>query len=107
MNIQMRVDRDGRPVCFEMNVRFSGTTAMRANFGFRDVEAMVREYILGQDIRECFHVRYGEAFRYDNEMYIFGDAVEDMAAEYKIEDMSAYNIYTENCICASDPEIGI
>lgn len=40
-------------------------------------------------------------------MYIFGDAVEDMAAEHKIEDMSAYNIYTENCICASDPEIGI
>ena len=107
MNIQMRLDKNGRPVCFEMNVRFSGTTAMRANFGFRDVEAMIREYILGQDIKECFHVRYGEAFRYDNEMYIFGDAVEDMSVEHKIEDMSAYNIYTENCICASDPEIGI
>jgi len=92
MNIQMRVGKDGRAVCFEMNVRFSGTTAMRANFGFCDVEAMIREYILNEKIDDCFHVRYGEAFRYDNEMYLFDDAVSDMQRDGKIEDMSVYDI---------------
>ena len=92
MNIQMRIDKNGRPVCFEMNVRFSGTTAMRANFGFRDVEAMIREYVLGESIEECFQVRCGEAFRYDNEMYIFGDAVQKMETDREITDMSGFEI---------------
>ena len=92
MNIQMRIDKNGRPVCFEMNVRFSGTTAMRSNFGFRDVEAMIREYVLGESIEDCFRVRCGEAFRYDNEMYIFGDAVQKMEADREIADMSAFEI---------------
>ncbi|MCR5137818.1 MAG: ATP-grasp domain-containing protein [Oscillospiraceae bacterium] len=71
LNIQMRQDVTGRAVCFELNVRFSGTTAMRANFGFCDVEALLREYILKQQNEDCFHIRLGEAFRYDNEFYLF------------------------------------
>ncbi|MBQ9065617.1 MAG: ATP-grasp domain-containing protein [Blautia sp.] len=93
MNIQMRIDKDGRPVCFEMNVRFSGTTAMRANFGFCDVEAMIREYVLGEKVDGCFHVRPGEAFRFDEEMYIFGDAVQDMTEKHCIPDMSVYEMH--------------
>ena len=92
MNIQMRLDKNGRPVCFEMNVRFSGTTAMRAIFGFRDVEAMIKEYILGENIDDCFHVRRGEAFRYDNEMYIFDGAVEEMSGHGEIRDMKSRDI---------------
>lgn len=67
LNIQMRLDKLGRPVCFEMNVRFSGTTAMRAHFGFEDVAAMIKEYILHESIDSCFHIQIGEAYRYDNE----------------------------------------
>lgn len=70
LNLQMRLNGEGEAVCFEMNVRFSGTTAMRANFGFCDVEAMVREYILGEPIENCFHVVPGEAYRYDEELYL-------------------------------------
>lgn len=98
MNIQMRVDKNGRAVCFEMNVRFSGTTAMRANFGYRDVEAMIREYVLGEEIEDCFNVRPGEAFRYDNEMYIFGDAVQRMKDEGRISDLSSYEIRYDNTL---------
>lgn len=73
LNVQMRLDEDGRPVCFELNVRFSGTTPMRAMFGFQDVVAMVKEYVLGEDIKNCFCVRPGIAYRYTNELYILGD----------------------------------
>ncbi|NOG51581.1 MAG: ATP-grasp domain-containing protein [Chloroflexi bacterium] len=48
-NVQMRVHL-GRPVTFEINVRFSGTTPMRARFGFNEVEAALRHYVLGEDV---------------------------------------------------------
>lgn len=95
LNIQMRLDKTGRPVCFELNVRFSGTTAMRANFGYRDVEAMIKEYVLQQPIDDCFQVRPGEAFRYDNEMYLFGGATREMREKLHISDMKRYEIYDE------------
>lgn len=73
LNIQLRLDENGDPVCFELNIRFSGTTPMRAGFGYRDVEAMVKEYILNENIDECFQVKKGRAYRYVNEFYVFGD----------------------------------
>lgn len=71
LNIQLRKAKDGRAVCFELNVRFSGTTAMRANFGFEDVKAMLMEMVLKQDSASCFQIRYGKAWRYDEEIYRF------------------------------------
>lgn len=70
LNIQLRLNAEGKPVCFELNVRFSGTTPMRAHFGYRDVEAMISEYVFNQPIESCFQVRPGIAVRYTNEMYI-------------------------------------
>lgn len=69
-NIQLRLDRDGSPVPFEFNVRFSGTTPIRSHFGFRDVEAMLYESVLKRDISPCFHVRSGVAYRYIEELYL-------------------------------------
>lgn len=59
LNIQMRKDKDGRAVCFELNVRFSGTTPIRAHFGYQDVAALIKEYCLDEDIKECFRVQKG------------------------------------------------
>jgi len=73
LNIQLRLDKSGIPVPFELNVRFSGTTPMRTYFGFRDVEAMLRESVLGMEIEDCFSVRKGMAIRYINELYLLGD----------------------------------
>lgn len=71
LNVQLRKTEDGRAVCFELNVRFSGTTAMRANFGFEDVKAMLMEYVLKEDSASCFQIRHGKAWRYDEEVYRF------------------------------------
>jgi carbamoyl-phosphate synthase large subunit len=71
LNIQMRIDKNkNRAVCFELNVRFSGTTPIRAYFGFNDVEALIKEYVLNKDIEDDFKIRKGMAIRYMNEMYI-------------------------------------
>lgn len=92
LNIQMRKDENGRPICFELNVRFSGTTAMRSNFGYCDVEAMIREYILNENIDGCFQIKKGESFRFDEEMYIFADATEEMKRDGKICSLSSMDI---------------
>ena len=93
LNIQLRIDKYNRPVCFELNVRFSGSTAMRSNFGYCDVKAMIKEYVLNEPITDCFNVILGEAYRYDNEMYIYGgDATDEMKRNNVIADMKKYEI---------------
>lgn len=96
LNIQMRVDNNGNPICFELNVRFSGTTPIRAHFGFRDVEAMVREYVLNEPIDICFDKKYGEVYRYVNEMYMDIGASRVIADTGYEEDMTKYNVKIEN-----------
>lgn len=68
INFQMRLAND-RAVCFEINVRYSGTTAIRNHFGFKDIEAGIKEYLLGQDINDCFNYTFGSAMRLDDEIY--------------------------------------
>ena len=59
------------PVCFEINARFSGTTPIRAHFGFNDVELSLRHFILNEDITDAaIPVKEGIALRYWNEIYI-------------------------------------
>ena len=47
-NVQAIVAPGGRPVPFEVNCRFSGTTSIRHNFGFKDVEWALQEHLLGK-----------------------------------------------------------
>ena len=61
-NVQMRVV-DDRPVCFEINVRFSGTTPMRARLGFNDVEATLRHYVLNEPPVDLPEITSGYALR--------------------------------------------
>ena len=68
-NIQFRLSA-GRPVCFEINLRFSGTMPLRARFGFNDVEAALRHYVLGEAATDLPLVTEGIALRYWNEMYV-------------------------------------
>ncbi len=96
LNIQMRMNENGEAVCFELNVRFSGTTPMRAHFGFRDVEAMVKEYLLEQPIEDCFQIREGTACRYTNEFYVTGNPIEDLKKEMFIKSLESYHFETEN-----------
>jgi carbamoyl-phosphate synthase large subunit len=68
-NVQMRI-ANGRPVCFEINVRFSGTTPIRVRLGFNEVEAALKHYVLGEKAVDLPVVTEGIAVRYWNEAYL-------------------------------------
>ena len=68
-NVQMRLTARG-PVTFEINPRFSGSTGMRARFGYNEVEMSVRSYVLGEALSEP-EVREGIALRFWDETYVF------------------------------------
>ncbi|MGL2966862.1 ATP-grasp domain-containing protein [Flavobacterium sp. XGLA_31] len=50
VNFQFRIF-DGKPVIFEINARFSGTTPLRHFFGFNEVEALLAYYLFGKEIQ--------------------------------------------------------
>lgn len=68
-NVQLRTHH-GVPTPFELNIRFSGTTPMRAHFGWDDVEACLRELVLGERPSPLARVTSGLALRYWNEVYV-------------------------------------
>lgn len=50
-NFQYRI-KNGKPVVFEVNCRFSGTTPLRMMFGFNEVEALVDYYLEGKPVEK-------------------------------------------------------
>ena len=92
LNIQMRKDKDGRAVCFELNVRFSGTTPIRAHFGYQDVAALIKEYCLDEDIKECFRVQKGVVYRYTNEFYMQKNPEKQFVTGNELLDMKDFGV---------------
>lgn len=70
LNVQLRMTKRG-PVPFELNVRCSGTAAIRAYFGYNEPEMLLRHYILGEELVPVVP-RKGYALRYWNEVFIDG-----------------------------------
>lgn len=68
-NVQLRLV-NGRPTCFEINLRFSGTTPMRAHFGFNDVEACLRHFVCNEQAVDLPLITEGLCLRYWEELYI-------------------------------------
>lgn len=50
VNFQFRIS-DGKPVVFEINGRFSGTTPIRHFFGFNEVEALLKHHLFNEKIQ--------------------------------------------------------
>ena len=90
LNIQLRIDRYGNPVCFELNVRFSGTTSMRAHFGFNDVKAMIREYLFHDNIEKEFNIVNGTSIRYINELYIHPEEMMKLTIDNELNNVEKY-----------------
>ncbi len=67
-NFQLRLDDNGIPKVFEINARHSGTTYIRALFGFNEVEYIL-SYCLGRKIKK-FTLKEGVVKRYFDEVYI-------------------------------------
>ena len=68
LNVQLMLTKKG-PVPFELNARFSGTTAIRAHFGFNEPEMTLRAYYYQEDITPPV-IRSGIALRYHEEVFI-------------------------------------
>lgn len=70
LNVQLMLTERG-PVPFEFNARFSGTTPIRAYFGFNEPEMAIRSYVLNEHlaapaIRRGFCMRYVEEIMLDD-----------------------------------------
>ncbi len=70
LNVQM-VRTDKGPVPFEINARFSGTTAIRAHYGFNEPDLALRHFVDGE-IPANPRVGRGIAFRYTEEVFLDG-----------------------------------
>jgi carbamoyl-phosphate synthase large subunit len=67
-NFQLRLDKAGLPKIFEINARHSGTTYIRALFGFNEVERILG-YLLGIGTGK-FTLKEGMVKRYYDELFI-------------------------------------
>jgi carbamoyl-phosphate synthase large subunit len=70
LNVQLMIGENG-PVPFEINARFSGTTAVRAHFGFNEPDMAVRSYLFGEELQQP-KIRNGIALRYHEEVFVDG-----------------------------------
>lgn len=94
-NVQLRL-RDGQPVPFEINPRFSGTTSVRARMGFNEVEAALRHFVLGEPGAPLQDVGTGYALRYWNELYVPSAAVEATGRDGRLDDPRAFPVSVES-----------
>ncbi len=76
LNIQLKLTSRG-PVPFELNIRCSGTTAIRSYYGYNEPEMWIRNYVLGQKVSQPER-RQGYALRYWNEVFIPDASARDL-----------------------------
>ncbi len=77
INVQLMMGEDG-PVPFEINARLSGTTAVRAHFGFNEPEMTLRIFLLGEKLPPP-EIRRGVVLRYVEEVFIDGAMAGNLA----------------------------
>ncbi len=94
-NVQLRVV-GGRPVPFELNVRFSGTTPVRARLGFNEVDAALRHFVLGEEDVELPDVTGGVALRYWNEMYVSEEALVRLRDDGWLDEPRGHHVQVED-----------
>ena len=70
INVQMMVSDQGI-IPFEFNARFSGTTPIRAHYGFNEPEMAIRSHHLGEALSQPM-IREGVALRYVEEVFLDG-----------------------------------
>ncbi len=78
INIQLMINKENKPVPFEINPRFSGTTAVRAYFGFNEPDMYLRNVLLKQELDSNLSFSSGMAFRYLEEIFIDGVSESDL-----------------------------
>lgn len=94
-NLQLRMHH-GVPHCFEFQVRFSGTTPLRTRMGFKEVDAALRHFVLGEAAEDLPRVVEGCVARYWNEVYLDPRAVAELRAKGRLENPQAYHPHAED-----------
>lgn len=77
VNLQFIVDKQGRIHPFEVNCRVSGTNSIRSNFGFRDVEYILQEYLYNITPKKP-RITKGTAVRVLMDIIYPGKSIEDI-----------------------------
>ncbi len=94
-NIQLRLS-NGKPVCFEINVRFSGTTPLRARLGFNEVHNALLHFVLGKPIPDLPLITHGIILRYWNEIYIDAKAYKSLSQTGRLDNPHAFDLLVED-----------
>ena len=79
VNFQYRI-KNGQPVIFEINGRFSGTTPLRLMFGFNEVEALVEYYISGEPIKMP-KLKEGTILRTFSDIFVENSVIDSLSIE--------------------------
>ncbi|PIS12077.1 MAG: hypothetical protein COT73_00310 [Bdellovibrio sp. CG10_big_fil_rev_8_21_14_0_10_47_8] len=79
LNVQLMIGPKG-PIPFEFNARFSGTTAVRAHYGFNEPDMVVRNYLFNE-VLEQPQIQSGVAMRYLEEVFIDGVSAEQLLSD--------------------------
>jgi carbamoyl-phosphate synthase large subunit len=68
-NIQLRVHSDGTIKIFEVHPRFSGTTSIRAQAGFNEVDLAIRNFLLNEPItRQTYQTNVAAIRAFQNQL---------------------------------------
>jgi carbamoyl-phosphate synthase large subunit len=69
-NVQLRLcNKTKKPLCFEINMRLSGTTPMRHKFGFKDCQVWIKENYFNKKFQKDFNVKQGTLVRFESEAF--------------------------------------
>ena len=79
-----------------INLRFSGTTPMRVRLGFNEVEAALRNYVLGEEIEDLPLIKEGIVLRYWNEMYIDPQACDALRQSGRLDLPQQFDLMIED-----------
>ena len=83
VNFQFRI-LDGKPVIFEINGRFSGTTPLRNFFGFNEVDALLKYYLFKEEIKTP-ELKNGLVFRTMSDIFVEENEFNDLKNNHKLE----------------------
>ena len=87
VNFQFRIF-NGKPVIFEINGRYSGTTPLRHFFGFNEVEALLKYYLYNEEIKTPV-IKNGIVLRVWSDVFIEGKEFAKLKKEGALENPNA------------------
>lgn len=79
LNVQM-IERDGEFFVIELNAVCSGSTAVRAAFGFNQPEQLIMHHCYGLRVAEPILANTGVVMTFTEELYLFNTTYDDLKA---------------------------